>query len=132
MYPIETRLKNFTDAVSFAADEDLQRTMWITRSPKPLTSIYSISEFYGQIFDDSDIDDFIEKELPAASLTADQKRGILGFRDLLNLVEKTAAYRSQDHARLCESPEWKAVVQCAKRILPRYDEFSFADQDAAG
>ena len=117
MIPLDVRLNNFVGAVAFAADEEMQRSVWIAKVPG-LTSIISIGEFYCQFFDDNDMDGFIEDEMTSAPLSDAQKDAILQFRAALEPIERLQSYRDDDDRQTLESSEWKALIQCAKRTLP--------------
>ena len=116
MIPFDVRLSNFLGAVAFAADEGRQRAVWVEKE-RGITSIVSVGEFYCQFFDDNDMDGFIQDELEVAPLNNAQKNAILEFRATLAAVEQLESYRDNDDAKTLGSPEWKAVVSCAKRAL---------------
>jgi len=119
MIPLDVRLNNFICAVAFAADEEMQRSVWIDKV-SGLTSIISVGEFYCQFFDDNDMDGFIEKEITSAPLSSAQRVAILQFRAALKPIEKLQSYRDSDDRQTLESPEWKALIQCAKSTLPLF------------
>lgn len=117
MIPFDVRLDNFVGAVEFAADEEMQRSVWIDKVPD-LTSIISIGEFYCQFFDDNDMDGFIKDEMANSPLSSAQKDAVLQFRAALEPIERLQPYLNNDDRKTLESPEWKALIQCAKRTLP--------------
>jgi hypothetical protein len=117
MIPLDVRLSNFKDALEFAADEERQRAVWIDKV-SGLTSIISVGEFYCQFFDDNDMAHFVKNEMIDAPLSDAKKNAILQFCAVLKPVEELESYRDDDDPRTLESPEWKAVIQCAKRTLP--------------
>jgi hypothetical protein len=119
MIPLDVRLNNFVGALEFAADEEMQRSVWIDKV-SGLTSIISVGEFYCQFFDDNDMAEFVKNEMIDAPLSDVQKNAILQFCAALEPVEKLQSYRDDDDCRILESPEWKAVVQCARRTLPLF------------
>lgn len=119
MIPIDVRLNNFVGAVAFAADERMQRSVWINKVAG-LTSIISIGEFYCQFFDDNDMDGFIKNELTNAPLSDKQRDAVLQFRAALEPIRKLQSYRDNDDKRTLESQEWKALIQCARRTLPLF------------
>ena len=116
MIPFEVRLSNFLGAVAFAADEKQQRAVWVD-GVLGLTSIISIGEFYCQFFDDNDMDDFIANELSGSPLSAPQKTAVIEFRAALNRIETLQSYQEDDDRQTLETPEWRSLVQCAKRTL---------------
>lgn len=119
MIPFDVRLNNFIGSVAFAADEEMQRSVWIDKV-SGLTSIISVGEFYCQFFDDNDMDGFIENEIATAPLSSAQKDAILQFRVALEPIEKLQSYRDNDDRQTLQSPEWKRLIQCAKRTLPLF------------
>ena len=119
MIPLEVRVHNFVGAVQFAADEEMQRSVWIDKAAG-VTSIISVGEFFCQFFDDNEMDRFITDEIADAQLSHAQKEAILNFCVSLKPVEQLQSYRDSDDLKTLASPEWSAVVQCAKRTLPLF------------
>jgi len=119
MIPLDVRLNNFIGAVAFAADEELQRTVWFDKKPS-LTSITSIGEFFCQFFDDNDMDGFINDELASAPISQERKAAILDFRAALGPIEQLQSYRDEDDQKTAQTQEWKALVNCARLTLRRF------------
>lgn len=114
MIPFDVRLANFLDTVSFIADKERQRRVWVDRTPG-LSSVITLGELYSQFFDDNEIDDFIDREMASSPLTTSQRRAIREFRDALDSFSgapsKSAPFT--DYAKLLNDPEWNRLIELA-------------------
>lgn len=121
MIPLEIRIQNFLDSVSFIADERRQRAMWIEGDPGKSFKI-SLGELYAQFFDDNDIDNFINDELDASPLPLEQRKAIRAFRDALNRFGKAPGKRNAGNdSELIGDPEWNELVDLAKSTLVTFE-----------
>ncbi len=121
MIPLDVRLKNFLDSVSFFADKRRQHAMWVEGDPGESFMI-SLGELYAQFFDDNDIDNFIADELDATPWTPEQREAVRSFRDALNNFSKAPGRpeNSTKEADLVNDPEWNRVVALAKSTLAKF------------
>lgn len=121
MIPFDVRIENFLESVSFIADENRQRAMWIDGDPGRSFMI-SLGEIYAQFFDDNDIDNFISHELDASPLTPSQRVAIRSFRDSLNDFEGAPGRHEgpTSDAELLMNPEWNKIVSLAKATLSEF------------
>lgn len=122
MIPLEVRLANFIDSVSFVADKDRQRLVWVQRA-KGVSSVYSLGELYSQFFDDNEIDDFIDHEMMNAPLSNAQREAIRRFRDALNAFSGSPGKGGgmKLESALIDDPEWNELVELAtltKNLFP--------------
>lgn len=113
--PFEIRLQNFIGAVLFASDRDLQDKVW-RQGTEYLTSIISPDELYCQVFDDNQLDQFIECELDASPLSEDQKIAVRAFRDALVAYDVHPDIPFID-AEVLNDPRWLEVIELAARII---------------
>lgn len=117
--PLDVRLTNFLDSVSFVADKNRQRAAWVDGDTKA-SSVISLGELYAQFFDDNDIDNFIANDLGAAPLTSEQKDAIRSVRDALNDFSKAPgkpAASQQSSADVIDDPEWGNLIRLAQATL---------------
>ena len=123
MIPLEVRVKNFLDSVSFFADKKQQHAMWVDGDPGD-SFLMSLNEVYCQFFDDNDIDNFIADELDTAPLTSEQRHGIRLFRDALNKFSVVREKFSQPirDADLITDPEWNELVVLAQSTLRKWQK----------
>lgn len=121
MISFEIRLANFLDSVSFIADKDRQRAVWVEGS-KGVSSVITLEELYAQFFDDNDIDNFIEDELDASPLTYEQRLAIRTFRGALNNFSKAPDKTNQKipDRELVDDPEWNELNDLAMHTLTMF------------
>jgi hypothetical protein len=119
--PLDVRLANFLDSVSFVADTDRQRAMWVTGT-RGVSSVISLGELYSQFFDDNDIDNFIADELDTSPLSGEQKKAIRVFRDALNDFSKGPGKmpKAISDAEVIDDPEWGCLVRLAEVTLTTF------------
>lgn len=118
MIPIDVRISNFLDSVSFLADLERQRIAWSNKTPGA-TSVVSLGELYAQFFDDNDIDNFVRYELDTSPLNTEQRESVLAIRDALNAFSKAPGKTPQpvNDEELLSDPEWNTVVALAQSVL---------------
>lgn len=116
--PLDVRLANFLDSVSFVADKNRQRAAWVDGDTKA-SSVISLGELYAQFFDDNDIDNFIADDLGAAPLTSEQKDAIRSVRDALNDFSKAPGKPASQlsSADVIDDPEWGNLIRLAQATL---------------
>jgi hypothetical protein len=116
--PFDVRLANFLDSVSFIADEELQRAVWVS-GRQGVSSVITLGELYAQFFDDNDLDNFIADDLDTSPLSGEQKKAIRQLRDALNDFSKAPGKmpNAMSDAELVDDPEWKRLVRLARATL---------------
>lgn len=116
MIPLNIRIANFLDSVSFVADKNAQYSMW-GGGDRSISSVISLGELYAQFFDDNNIDDFIEKDLFSSLLDEKEKEAIVFFRDKLRDFSKAPGKNEINDAEIIEDSEWNDLIDIAKSTL---------------
>jgi hypothetical protein len=105
------------DEIRSIADEDELRRLWSGMSSH---AISSFAEEVAHVFDDYDIDGFIECGSAQAKLHLDQFDALRRCRDLFAIYIESvapASVTSINYEKVLADPQWRSVAEAARAFI---------------
>lgn len=115
---MEQTIKNIYNDILEMSDLELQKKLWLNQN-NDTGLISSYTELMCRLFDDNDIESFINKEAIEKGLP---EKIIIEIRLLKRLLN--SYNEKQSDQEILEDPEWHNIMEQAKMVLKVWNEIN--------
>lgn len=110
--------QRLAEIIERIADKRFQEKVW-KQGEDSDSSVISWEEAVTQLFDDADLDGFVDKQMTEAGLNAAQQASLVELRDRLRTFIRRFGKRNGfvDPDELLSNPDWDRVIEKACQVL---------------